>query len=123
MTEIDVFNSDEEYNEYLMDLAYAPLIEFEMECLRRREELFKVIIKIKGKAFVRQIKEYIEDLDVVRMYIRNKPFGKPQKESNFKHIKEVYIEQWTSGPECDMYAGNISIEIKKDKFLIIPYSC
>lgn len=117
------FSSEEDYDMYLMDLAYAPLIEYEEKRRIKHENMFKVIKKLKGKAFVQDLKFLNQYNDSnCEFYISKTPKGKLQNESDCKVIKEIYVEQWNTGMESDSYAGNISVEIRKDQFIVMPFS-
>ena len=118
------FSYEEDYDMYLMDLAYAPIIEYEAKRKIKHENMFKVIKKLRGKAFVQDLKYLNEYNDSnCEFYISKKPLGKPQKETDCRIIKEIYVEQWNTGMESDSYAGNISVEIKKGQFIVMPFSC
>jgi hypothetical protein len=118
------FSSEEDYDMYLMDLAYAPMIEYEAKRQIKHENMFKVIKKLRGKAFVKDLKYLNEYNDSnCEFYISNKPLGKPQKETDCRIIKEIYVEQWNTGMESDSYAGNVSVEIRKGQFIVMPFSC
>jgi hypothetical protein len=118
------FSSEEDYDMYLMDLAYAPMIEYEAKRQIKHENMFKVIKKLRGKAFVQDLKYLNEYNDSnCEFYISKKPLGKLQKETDCRVIKEIYVEQWNTGMESDSYAGNVSVEIRKGQFIVMPFSC
>lgn len=118
------FSSEEEYDEYLMDMYYQEMHEHDMAVKWNNENLFKVIIKKRGRAFAKDLKDLNEHNDSnIGYYIRKKPLGKLQKESDLRVIKEIYVEQWNVGIEGDSFAGNISVEVDKNQFIIMPFSC
>ena len=124
MNDLKLIDPDYDFDMYLMDLAYAPLIKYEAKRQIKHENMFKVIKKLRGKAFVRDLKYLNESNDSnCEFYISKKPLGKPQKETDCRIIKEIYVEQWGVGIEGDCYAGNISVEIRKGQFIIMPFSC
>lgn len=124
MKKQEEFESEEDYDMYLMDMCYQEMREHDEAVRWNNENLFKVIIKKRGRSFVRDLKDLNEYNDSnIGYYIAKKPKGKLQKESDLRVIKEIYVEQWQSGMECDSYAGNISVEIAKDQYIIMPFSC
>ncbi|MFN4026453.1 MAG: hypothetical protein ACK4IZ_03305 [Flavobacterium sp.] len=124
-TEVNsIFYSDAENLDYLMDLCYQEMHEHDIAVKCNNENLFKVIIRKLGRSFVRDLKDLNEFNDSnLGYYIAKKPKGNLQKESDLRVIKEIYVEQWSVGMEGDSFAGNISVEISKNQFIIMPFSC
>jgi len=122
MTQETEYLQEEDFMMEMMHDAYDELIDYEIKRQIKHENMFKVIRKIHNKAFVKDLKYLNEYNDSnCEFYISKKPLGKLQKETDCRVIKEIYVEQWNTGMESDSYAGNISVKIKKDCYLIMPY--
>lgn len=118
----DAQKMEEEFNLLLDgDIESAEYFRSLMEESRIiNDNILKVIIRIKSKAFARSIRKYISDCSAGTFWIQKAPVGKRQFEPEYKHFQVVWINQYSVGG--DSYEGTISIPIKKNKFLIIPYS-
>lgn len=115
----------EEFNE---SDFFAEIMElerlFDEQTRETNENLFKVIKKLKGKRFVNDLKFLNKYNDSnLPYYISKKPLGKIQSEYETRVIKEAYVEQWTTGMEGDSFAGNISVKIRENQFIIMPFNC
>ena len=118
-------NNEIDYDEEnrLLRLYYAELDKERQNNILNNDVIRKVIIKLKGKLFARELfyNIYPEDSYTCRFRIQDSPIGKIIKSESNKKIKEYYFQQSPFGPDGDSYYGNISVEINPGKFIIMPF--
>ncbi|MGH2666101.1 hypothetical protein [Flavobacterium sp.] len=115
------FVDDQEYvdamNEYFEELT----IHRENE-KRINDRILKAVEKLKGKDWFEDLKHYMKDAELCGTFsITRKPKGTFQKEG-YEHLPGVWVDQYT-GYECDDYYGTVSVQLKENRWLEMPFSC
>lgn len=113
--------TEQEFYDDIMGEYYQELDEHRQKLKRNNDRILKAIKSVNGKKFYKDVIDAMDDADIGFLELVKKPSGGYQEES-YRVIPGVWVEQWT-GHECDDYYGNLFIEVKKDKYLKIPYSC
>jgi len=111
-------------NEIAIEKGMAEYYEWGHQCERSDRRLLRAIAAVKGKTFVKHIKDIIDDSTTTgtRMVILREPIGKFQEEKHGREIKGIWIDQWATGMEGDGFAGTICIEIRKGTYLKFDFS-
>ena len=95
------------------------------ECERSDRRLFRAIASVKGKTFVKRLKELIngEQTYGTRCVILREPVGEYQKETEYgNQIKGIWLQQWSTGTEGDSFSGIICVEIRPGRYFKFDFS-
>lgn len=120
--EPESFISDEDFKQIMDD--------YEEECKKIRDEenringrILRAIKNVKGKKFYDSLMIAMEEDEILgKLEIVRKPIGKYQTES-WGVIKGSWVDQYTQGEDGDSFYGTVCIQLKKDKYLLMPFSC
>lgn len=102
---------------------YAELADLSKEMKRSNDRLLRVIKNMFGQNVCLDIEECIDDCEgaSAKLTLVRRPEGEYQEESYGEGAVEgVWVDQY-SGPSGDDFSGNVYVELKRDKFLCIPY--
>lgn len=123
---VDIDREFEKEFKETMDACHEEEIRYQDNVSRINERIKKVLKATRGEKFVEELLIFLEeDSDVMGAWeIVNEPKGEYQEENYGEVIKGQWVDQWRNGGmEGDDFAGDIYIEIKKDKYLKMYYSC
>jgi len=114
--------TDEDFKE-IMDDHYTELNKIVAEENRINNRILKAILKVKGKEFYESLLLTIEEDECTNgsFEIVNKPLGQYQKE-DFGEIKGLWVEQHSAGYEGDSFWGFVSVKLKENKWLQMPFA-
>jgi hypothetical protein len=111
---------DDEYH-HAMD-------QYHNEVNRVNDRIFHAIKSVKGRKFFNDINKFMvaqgkDGIDTGGAYaLVRKPKGKYQDE-DWRSFKGIWCDQWSTGMEGDSWSGNMYIQLKKNMWLEIGYSC
>lgn len=126
---IEGYTLTKEQSDAMYDEVYKPIVEWGEQIQKNNEALMKEIKKEVSGSLYYGICRYLKDLkensyyvDQMEYKIVDKPQGKYQKEKWSKDLQGLWVEQWSEGMEGDSWAGNVYIQIGKDRYLTVNYS-
>jgi len=91
-------------------------------CNRINNRILRAIKNIKGEKFYKDLLRCMEENEVGDGFnIVKKPRGEAQKEK-YGRIKEIWVSQQAVGDSGDSWEGTVSVKIKDDKWLEMPFS-
>lgn len=123
---VDIDREFEKESKETMDACHEEEIRYQDNVSRINERITKVLKSTRGEKFVEDLLVFLEEGgDVMGAWeIVKEPKGEYQEEDYGEIIKGQWVDQWRNGGmEGDDFAGDIYIEIKKDKYLKMYYSC
>lgn len=96
---------------------------------RQRDRIFKVLSKVKGKKFVKDLQNAMEEWECNgETKLVRKVYGSWQVE-NYGSFKRYCVDQYSSGDSGDSFYGNIFVEVRKATlvkpalYIQMGYSC
>lgn len=115
---------DKEFSNAMHEYAEFEKKEYE-NSQRINQRLLKAIQSVKGERFVNDLKDYLEDsADVIGPWEIVRETKGNYQEEDYNSLKGLWVDQWRNGGyEGDDFAGHIYIELKKDRYLKMYYSC
>lgn len=102
--------------------AFEGLMAYEQEQENQRKAVMDIVKCSVSEEYYKELMEYIKECDLTHTFtIEDKPYGKPQYEGEI--LETVHVDQYVNGGYTgDTFAGSISIEFAKGRFLTFHYN-
>lgn len=119
--------SDAMYNE-----VYKPIDDYREEVKANNQKILREIGKVKGKAFLKNLKLFWSDFCEMCSCVENMKMelvsdhggNETSVDGNYgREIKRQFVEQWSTGLEGDSFAGNVWLKIQDGMYLKFNYEC
>ena len=120
-TQEDLIDQDF-YNDVMQEYVFEENARIAKE-KASNDRLLNLLGAIKGKQWVKDLLRLADDCGCFgTMTLSRRPHGDPQKEEGFGKITQIWVYQTTYGDCCDCFCGTIWVEIRKGRYLKLPFS-